>query len=222
MREGMAYERAQARIGAAMNQLSRERNKEYEECRRTGEEPDRAYDIALQQMKSARESLRRTGDRLWREAEQKANIYPPAVENLANAIVERAVYDYEMALSGIGKNLHRNDVERFARDDAEGYTSIDLNQILRKVREAYPIFSATVREHGDEIIRETRKNREDHINMELNTYKCPLCGGALYAYGKASREHVQRINCTGCSLSGAYVIKVDRNEAHERKENDIS
>lgn len=220
MAQSMAYERAQARVGDAMNKLSRERNKAYDECRETGETLDPSYDLALQAMKTAREELRRTGNRLWKQAEQTADIYPPAVENLANAVVERAVYDYEMALSGAGNALHRADVERFARDGAEAYTGIDLKQVLRKCREAYPIFAAMVREHGDEIIQETRRNREKHINLELNTYKCPMCGGALYAYGTAPRDGLQRINCTGCSFTGTYAVD-EKGSKHGRKENDL-
>lgn len=136
----------------------------------------------------------------------KADIHDTGVENLCNAVIQTAAQDYETSLCGGGHDGERTRIEKFAEDGADSYTTIDFEGVLARIRAARPQFAKTAREHASEIIAETNANRENDGDNRKNTYKCPLCGGGLYAYGKSSGG-IQQIRCTGCNLFEAVSTK---------------
>ena len=74
-------------------------------------------------------------------------------------------------------------------------------KIMQRIRESQKRFERVIREQGKEIAEETFAARRERRDLDQNSIRCPLCGGALYAYGKA-RGGSQMIKCTGCSLFG--------------------
>ena len=197
--ESLVYERAQSTVSAMMNGLAKQRNENEREARRSGTEPDKSFQLVIDVLSDAKKRFRKESKRLWKLAEKSSDIHEIGVENLCNAIIQRAALDYEAALSGHGNVEEKRRIEAFAEDGADDYTSIDFQNVLDRIRVAQPVFSKTAKEHIEEIMSETKNNKQHDGDNRKNTYRCPLCGGGLYAYGKPDGG-IQQIRCTGCNL----------------------
>lgn len=199
MDEALVYERAMSTASTIMSKLAQQRNENEKESKRNGEEPDKSYQLLIDALAEAKKRFRKESNRLWKLAEKDAEVPEYSVENLCNAIMRKAAEDYEAALCGGGSDGERLRIEKFAEIGAEDYTSVDFVAVLGRIRDTQPMFARMAKEHAKEIVEETKRNKKRNADNRKNTYRCPLCGGGLYAYGKCDHG-VQQIRCTGCNL----------------------
>lgn len=197
--ESMMYERAQSTASAIMNDLAAKRNENERYCKQSGDVPDGSFQLVIDALSKAKKGYAKESNRLWKLAEKNAEIYEPGVENLCNAIIQKAAEDYESALCGGGSESEKLRIEKFAEHGADSYTGLDFRDILSRIRDAKPKFSKVVQEHAQEIINETNANRKNDGDNRNNKYRCPLCGSGLFAYGKKVAG-MQQIRCTGCAF----------------------
>lgn len=136
----------------------------------------------------------------------KTNLDP--YEELLNAIIAQAVYDYEALISDAPINELSSSyyasamtpaaIRAWARDTK-------TEKILDKIDKVYKEeFRPYAKEHAKEIVKEWKriqKIRDDwerELAMRANPYRCPLCGGAL----KPKKINgMQTITCNYCYLN---------------------
>lgn len=122
---------------------------------------------------------------------------------LKNAIIQRAVWDFEMLISeapipvGMSSCTAEMNVPAI-RQFAKG---TDIETWLDKIERIYcEKFQPYAKEHAEEIVKAWRKHmriRTDYgREQDLKTYKhkCPLCGGAL------KPMTICGVKCIGCSF----------------------
>lgn len=156
-----------------------------------------------------REQLQKEADALWAEAKAlgKEDVTKRNYENLANAIVQAAVTDYESLISGAitpGAQCNQEEIQRFAEEQT--YVTLDISAMLAKVDSIYrEKFLPYVREHSLEIAEQWREFDKQKLSMDIrprrSKHRCPLCGGCLKPLDK---KHHYDIGCTGCNLE-AYL-----------------
>lgn len=209
MNESLVYERAYTNLGVFIRDLRARKNEDARFDLANGEEPDAAYDIILADFEKIKEDYGNESKRLWKMAEKKSEFYDWAFEDLANAVVIKAVEDYEMAVCGMRNDSEILLIEKFAESADEGemiYTKLNVKVLLDRVKKAHEEFVKITKEHGTDILLETRRKRKaKDFDYTKNKYKCPMCGGGLFTQ---TMFGVHRVVCTGCYLS--EVVKVDK------------
>lgn len=217
--EALAYattlERVCNRLRGLITQVGMEQKKHKKEAFKTGERVDDSYEILLAYLTVALGHCGAMCDGAWEKVEGEISPSSEGLERLGNAVILQAVYDYEAALSRGSKFDHdtMKDIERFADSkDAEFFSGVNFAETLSRIKHIYPQFQKMVREYGAYIIADTmwiRRHTSNGAMVFKNAkYKCPLCGGGLYAYEKKVGG-VQRIRCSGCNLEGWYRVKED-------------
>lgn len=208
MQESLKYDRAYARLQVLISDLlSNQRISDKEELAE-GNQPDASYDLLITDLKKLQMDYRAESGRLWKMAETNKDIYAKAYEDLANAIVQAAAEDYTMALCGGMNESEKMLIELFADacDSGElAFTKIKVHVILDRIKRAHEDFVKFVKAHGKEIVAETKERKAKHKPMSENSFRCPMCGGALY---EQSQYGVHRIVCTSCYMSA--VIKTEK------------
>ena len=152
--ESLVYERAQSTVSAIMNGLAKQRNENEREARRNGTEPDKSFQVVIDVLSDAKKRFEKESNRLWKLAENNAEISDTSIENLCNAVIQRAALDYETSICGGGSEGERSKIERFAEDGADSYTAIDFESVLSRIRNAQPKFKKIAKEHVMEIVKE--------------------------------------------------------------------
>lgn len=201
--ESLVYERAYSRVCRILNEVLEDKVRDADMSKETGEPVDTSYKILADALGDIRDRFRNESDRLWVLADKAAEKYERGYEDLYNAIVLRAAQDYEAKLCGYedeanSKLLKMNPPECMLSQ-----------KLMRRIRDGHKKFEKVVSERGKEITEETLAARKEKRDLDENSVRCPLCGGALYAYGKAHGGS-QQIKCTGCSLFG-WARLVDEN-----------
>jgi len=140
-------------------------------------------------------------------ATQTANERTP-YENLLNAIIAQAVYDYEALISDAPINelntsyyastMTTAAIRAWAKDTR-------VEKILDKIDKVYEEeFKPYAKEHAVEIVKEWKRIQrirdewERELAVKASPYKCPLCGGSL----KPKKINgLQTITCNYCYLN---------------------
>jgi hypothetical protein len=201
MAESMVLERATTMLTAMMQDMARRRNQNEIDAAAGENAPDKAYDVVIDLLRDGRRKLRIKSNELWKEAERKSELHEPAVEALANAVIQKAAEDYECALCGKGFAAEKIRIEKFAEEGAEAYTKLDLDSVLARIRAAHPEFVKTARKNVEDIVADTKRIRDAHDDVRSKAkHRCPLCGGGLFAYGKNKNKNIVVIRCTGCEF----------------------
>ena len=197
LKRSLVYERARARIEEAAQQISRERLEHIAEIAVSGEEYDRSFDVALDELRSVKNRLGAKSDELWARMKECGESFGPGLERLANAVLAKAAYDYEVALcDGFPDSAAEMMlIEKFAVCGAEAYTTLDFTEVLGQIRRVYrEEWKPTV----ERIIPELRQEKQPKYKT-----RCPLCGGGLYYVHSKNQNDLVR--CTTCGLY--YQIK---------------
>lgn len=206
--ESLLYERAYSRISRIITDLMHQRVEENKQAKQNGEEQDGSFGILLDVLGKQKRTFRKRADALWECAEKYSDKFDAGYERLANAVMKHAAEDYEAALCGDGCESEKQLIEKFAKNGAETYTTLDFEEILKKIRNAHPKFTAYVKQHTDDIVKETVIIRANKGDLRDSKYRCPFCGGGLYAI--KDRRFAPQIRCTGCGFFEE--IKVKRHE----------
>ncbi len=136
----------------------------------------------------------------------KYSITQKCVEDLANAIIRQAIWDYEESLSGVQIEASSPasvmaSIETFAEE--QQLTGINMPDVLKKVKRTYnKEFVPYVTDNRKEIVTDWKRLKEyryDERKQEAK-HRCPLCGGILRP-AKMNSSRRGRIICTGCYLS---------------------
>ena len=216
MKESLLYDRAYGRMQLIINDMLAKQKADDSVDLENGEECEKSYDIMLKDLRMLANSYEIESKRLWTMVENKAEYGNRAMENLANAIVATAVEDYEMAISGIGCDEEKSMIEYFADQCDRGelvFTKLKVNDLLEQVRKGHKEFVKFAEKHGEEIIAETKRIRSQKGDLADSHYKCPMCGGGLYAQ---TQYGVHRVVCTHCYLS--EVLKADKKKVILREQ----
>ncbi len=148
-------------------------------------------------------------DILWLEAESHKRTPNECYENLANAIVELGVRDYESALSGFAptKSFETPEhiikqVKQFAKEDATKFTAVDIERILEHIEDNYRRkFIPLVNASAMDIVEDWEKLSDSELRpqdkVKIAKFKCPNCGNVL----RKGIWSPYRIECCGCNLS---------------------
>ena len=173
---------------------------------RLGEEVAIAYRMGFEE--KDRESLKekaRESERLWQEAKKlgKNNVTDKNYEDLANAILQRAVEDYEDLMCGTispGATVNYESILGFLEDQT--FVKLDMIEQIERIKRIYhKKFIPYVDAHWKEIKEESKEFDEKKLRNEdrvlMTKHHCPLCGGALKP---CQRRGGTAIGCTDCHL----------------------
>lgn len=158
--------------------------------------------IVYDDLTALKAKYRAASDKAIKRAKDAARVTDEPYENLANAVVERAVLDYEIALSFDDKGGQLA-IENFARSElCSVLTKLDVKAQLEIVKEKADAFQKYVRENCKAISTESAALRKAGKHIEIyGKYKCPLCGGRLYEFTRGNRRK-REYHCSGCALVG--------------------
>ena len=204
--ESLVWERAYNGMMKILDEAIMKLNTNLRESKKNGEEADRALAVIVEYLKADANAFRTKSDMFWEKADKVSEKHDEGYRRLADAIIERAASDYEVALCGAGNEKERKLIELFAIDGAEKYTRLDLEAVLQRIKRVHPKFVKLCWEKGKQIRDETRDARKKKRDINENTVRCPLCGRALYAWGPTARG-LQTIRCCGCSFQETVTIK---------------
>lgn len=205
IKESMTLERAVSLCSSLANEAAKRRN-EANKGKRRPEDEDESYDLVINVINEAKDRFKADSDQLWKQAENRCRLDDDGVENLLNAVIQRAALDYELALSNRGFPDAIREVEEFFRGDADVFTKADVTEVPRRIRMAHRRFVEIAHDQIADIIRETKENRKAGRDMCDNSVRCPLCGGGVYEYGVPYNGRHQ-VRCTGCNLSESVKLK---------------
>lgn len=192
LRKSLVYERAKVRIEEAAQKVARDRKAHMDEIAVSGDPFDESFDLALSELRGLQNRLGAKADEIWKQMEQVTERFGPGLERLANAVLAKAAYDYEVALCGGFPDSEAEMllIEKFAKSGAEVYTTLDFSEVLKKIRK---IHQETWKPLAEKIAPELRE--EDRPKYKT---KCPLCGGGLYYVHSKGQSDLVR--CTTCGL----------------------
>lgn len=200
LKRSLIYERAKSMVEEAAQKVARDRKAHLKKIAETNEEFDQAYDLAFQELRAVQNQLGAKADELWKQMEQTTEKFGPGLQRLANAVLEKAAYDYEVALcEGFSDSeAEMRLIEKFAVQGAEMYTTLDFSEVLWRIRTVYKDeWLPTVKKIVPEL-------REEKTRRFRN--KCALCGGGLYYVHAKGQSDL--IRCTSCGLF--YTVKKER------------
>ena len=125
------------------------------------------------------------------------DVYDSGIEDLAMAIVQRAVLDYVDALNYANKE-HRIEIEEWADAEEDTYliSGVRLNYILREARRKHHEFERIAEQHW-------RKKADKHGEVH---FKCPFCGGTA-TIKKIRGIKAARCTC-GCTWSKSRIARM--------------
>ena len=192
LRRSLIYERAKTRIEEAAQKVARDRKAHLTEIAETGEDFDESYDLALSELRGIQHQLGAKADEYWARMEKETEMFMPGLERLANAVLESAAYDYEVALcDGFPDSAaEMRLIEIFAERGAEVYTTLDFSEVLGQIRRVY---HEEWRPKVEKLVPELHDEPKPRFR-----HKCPLCGGGLY-YVHCKGE-TDLVRCTTCGL----------------------
>lgn len=205
LKRSLIYERAKSMVEEAAQKVARDRKAHLKKIAETNEEFDQAYDLAFQELRAVQNQLGAKADELWKQMEQTTEKFGPGLQRLANAVLEKAAYDYEVALcEGFSDSeAEMRLIEKFAVQGAEMYTTLDFSEVLWRIRTVYKDeWLPTVKKIVPEL-------REEKTRRFRN--KCALCGGGLYYVHAKGQSDL--IRCTSCGLF--YTVKKERGKRDE-------
>ena len=163
-------------------------------------------DVVKRSLEPLRASAKKKAKERWDYAEAHKTNTDANYVSLSNAIVEKAVVDYERALSGAGYGEHSaswviSSVERYAKEQSNEINTIDLNAVLSRIKREYngKYISLAV-DNAYSIKREwdyfSKKNIGREEMLKKAHYKCPVCGNVLR--GKKLSGDGYIVECSGC------------------------
>lgn len=205
LKRSLIYERAKSMVEEAAQKVARDRKAHLKKIAETREDYDPAYDLAYQELHALCNRFGAKADELWTQMEQTTEKFGPGLQRLANAVLEKAAYDYEAALCGgfPDSEAEMRLIEKFAVQGAEMYTTLDFSEVLWRIRTVYKEeWLPTVKK----IVPELREEKTRHFR-----HKCPLCGGGLYYVHAKGQSDL--IRCTSCGLF--YTVKKERGKRDE-------
>ena len=205
LKRSLIYERAKSMVEEAAQKVARDRKAHLKKIAVTNEEFDPAYDLAFQELRAVQNQLGAKADELWKQMELTTEKFGPGLQRLANAVLEKAAYDYEAALCGgfPDSEAEMRLIEKFAVQGAEMYTTLDFSEVLWRIRTVYKEeWLPTVKKIVPEL-------REEKTRRFRN--KCALCGGGLYYVHAKGQSDL--IRCTSCGLF--YTVKNERGKRDE-------
>ncbi|MBR3239494.1 MAG: hypothetical protein IKF99_13755 [Oscillospiraceae bacterium] len=205
LKRSLIYERAKSMVEEAAQKVARDRKAHLKKIAETREDYDPAYDLAFQELRAVQDHLGAKADELWKQMEQATEKFGPGLQRLANAVLAKAAYDYEVALCGgfPDSDSEIMMIEKFANHGAEMYTTLDFSEVLWRVRTVYKEeWLPTVKK----IVPELREEKTRHFR-----HKCPLCGGGLYYVHAKGQSDL--IRCTSCGLF--HTVKKERKKHDE-------
>lgn len=158
--------------------------------------------ILIDDLEKLKGNYRAKAEESWAKVKGAARVSDEPFQNLANAIVERAVLDYEIALSNGDKDTQAS-IEKFAAGDfCYTLTKLDITEQLETIKERAGKFFESVQKNYKEISADSAKLRKAGKPLErFAKYRCPLCGGRIFEAARA-RSKRREYHCSGCALIG--------------------
>ena len=200
--ESIKYDAAANELGEIATTLRNKRNRQADEFRREGKEPPQFYDILIDDVLQLRDKyLDQSSVFFQRYKQLERDFDENAVNGLLCAISVQWAHDYEDALCS--KDYNREERIKTLKDEAR-YVVTD--RIVRRIDDARKKFVAIARTHFDEILEDTKQERErviatkrsaDYLRPTMRN-RCPCCGGGLYA--KKIDKNTYQVRCPTCSL----------------------
>ena len=162
--------------------------------------------------------LQKESDELWEYAksQNEERLVKKSYEDLANAVIKRAVLDYEALISGRGTGesgsiVNIPEILSFAKGNT--FTKIDIYGTLEKIKRVREKeFVPYVAKHQRDIVLEYLQLKKKKVNTtsynDIFSHRCPVCGGAMIpTFIKDHRNGEAKFEGVGCVNCETYVYK---------------
>lgn len=187
----MNWERVVSKADAEIRKLSAAAKQERIAAKKEKREPDLSLSLYADELRGVKHRAEKQAAKYWKQARELAVPHEGNLEELLNAVVLKAVADYETALF---------DRDTTAISTLEWFLT---DAITSRIKRRYADFRRIARSHADEIADYTKRIRKASGDMALHAkYRCPICGGGLYVYAKQHSGY-RLICCTGCQCMEA-------------------
>lgn len=161
--------------------------------------------------------LERESDKFWTMAKAlgKPGVTEDCYENLANAVVKQAIFDYigllntVRAREEVSATCNKTEIRKFAKDQM--ITTLNLSDLLDQIDRCYEEkFIPYVSEHRAEIVSDYKEAKKKHKTiyefLDQTKHRCPFCQNGLYPkaifVGKTKTERIgYNIVCRNCGMS---------------------
>lgn len=187
---------------------------------RLGEQANRMHIEGVESKEEAErmKHMEEESERLWNEAKKlgRKNVRRDNYEDLANAILTKAVTDYEELISGTlsegALGVSKKVIEDFLKD--QNLVRLNMSDQLKYICHTYyNKMIPYVKAHNREIAKQwddfDKLNYTTEERIRYSKHRCPVCGGSLRPI---DRKNIYNIGCTGCSLS-VYLSPFETKEA---------
>lgn len=206
--ESIKFDAAANELGEIATTLRNKRNRQADEYRLEGKEPPRFYDILIDDVLQLQNKyLDQSSVFFQRYKQLERDFDENAVNGLLCAISVQWAHDYEDALCS--KDYNREERIKTLKDEAR-YVVTD--RIVRRIDDARKKFVAIARTHFDEILEDTKQERErviatkrsaDYLRPTMRN-RCPCCNGGLYA--KKIDKNTYQVRCPTCSMFETIMV----------------
>ena len=160
--------------------------------------------------------MERKSAELWAEAKRlgKPNVRQENYEDLANAILKKAVEDYESMMCGTvsesGDNMSMHLIEKFFKQQT--YVKLNMSELLDHIKNVYrERFIPYAKKHRFDICNQWEDFDKQGLTIEerikATKHRCPLCKGCLRPI---HNDNYYNIGCTTCNLAVYLTGKEDK------------
>lgn len=194
LEQALVYERAVSRVERYVTAENKALHIDKIAAKAEGRDVDPSFVLAITAINKAKIELAKKSADLLRLAEKAAKTTEEPFLELLTAVQAKAASDYELALCGFLPEYEIHNIEAFA-----SYGKL-LPEILTQIKAAKPKFDKIVKEHFEDIVADTEEMHKRGRDVgPWAKYRCPLCGGGLYKWGRLYYG-LRQIRCTGCDF----------------------
>lgn len=157
-------------------------------------------DAEKKRLRQLANTYRKLSDDAFLQHKATTDVCDDGIRNLANAVLEQAIHDYEVALcDNNSSEIYR--IEMFMYGDGRNFTMLDTGELIDKVKVSHKRFKTKAHDEFDEILVTTVQLRDRGIwfGDRRNKHRCPLCGGGMFVKKKVSNGRYI-VGCTTCEL----------------------
>lgn len=208
LKMSMLYEKAYIEVLNLIHALKKREDEDELIAINTGRQPSEHFLPVRNALTRLKNNYRSLSDDYFNMHKKSAEIDEDGIYNLANGIIERAVLDYEIAVSKRDE-IEQKKLEQWKDDVGQSYTTADLDIVFEKVRSSHEKFAEIASENLLDIVDITNRLRRSGtvFSDPQNPYRCPMCGGGMYSNTK-TKHNAYLISCGTCMLSEVVAIEI--------------
>lgn len=207
LQQSMVYERAFNEAKMLLNVLNKRRRASEEKALERDEEVSQHFRLVFEDLSRLICKYRELSDKEFALHKAEDVVCDEGLGNLANGVISRAVWDYEIALSK-GDEVEKEVLTKWKNEVGQLLTGVDLDAVWSRAEAAHEKFKTLASENIKDMIQISDHIRKNHLvySDNVNPHRCPMCGSGVYVKTRL-KHNTWLVCCSGCMLS--EVVEVE-------------